>query len=155
MQKPVQTRELTPPISITSEERQKLSRLAAAYAAVAPDVSEYLSREIERAKLARKPGPSTVHVGSWVTFCDEATRREQTVQLVYPHEADIAQRRVSVMTPIGAALVGMAAGRTITFYTREGAPRNLTVLTVAETDRLAAGGEGRAQALSEGAHRAP
>lgn len=68
-------REVTPPIIISAEDHRKLIRLASAYAGVAPDVSEYLVGELERAKVVKRSAADAVHIGSWVTFRDEATRR--------------------------------------------------------------------------------
>jgi regulator of nucleoside diphosphate kinase len=60
----------------------------------------------------------------------------QTVTLVLPGEADIAERKVSVLTPIGAALIGLAQGASIDWETRDGESRELTVLQVATPRRV-------------------
>jgi regulator of nucleoside diphosphate kinase len=52
------------------------------------------------------------------------------VTLVYPDEADITKGRVSVLTPIGTALIGVAAGNSIGWRTRSGEMKRLTVLQV-------------------------
>jgi len=52
------------------------------------------------------------------------------VQIVYPHEADIAADRISVLTLIGAALIGLQAGQSIDCPTVDGPTRALTVLGV-------------------------
>jgi regulator of nucleoside diphosphate kinase len=49
---------------------------------------------------------------------------------VFPSDADIAERRVSVLTPIGAALIGLARGASISWETRTGQRRELTVIAV-------------------------
>ena len=68
-----------------------------------------------------------------ITPEDTAGRiKTETVTLVYPAEADIARRRISVMTPIGTALIGLALGDSITWETRNGDRRLLTVLQVRE-----------------------
>jgi regulator of nucleoside diphosphate kinase len=72
-------------------------------------------------------------MGCEVAFRDETTGKVQTVTLVYPGEADIAQGKVSVLTPIGTALIGLAAGQSITWETRTGGVRRLTVLKVRQT----------------------
>jgi regulator of nucleoside diphosphate kinase len=54
------------------------------------------------------------------------------VTLVYPEDADIAQRKVSVLTPIGTALIGLREGHAITWETPNGELRQLTVLSVQE-----------------------
>jgi regulator of nucleoside diphosphate kinase len=72
-----------------------------------------------------------VRMGSTVAFRDEITKRTYDVMLVFPPDADIERRRVSVLTPMGAALIGLSTGQTITFHSRDGARRELTVLSVA------------------------
>jgi regulator of nucleoside diphosphate kinase len=78
-----------------------------------------------------------VNVGSEVTFRDNTTGRVQTVILVLPKEANIAERRVSVLTPIGAALIGLAEGASIDWSTRDGEARLLTVLQVTAAASIA------------------
>ena len=45
---------------------------------------------------------------------------------------DIAHGRISVLTPVGAALIGLSAGDSITWETRKGEVRRLTVLNIPE-----------------------
>ena len=71
-----------------------------------------------------------VAMHSHVEYRDEATGAVRWVELVYPHEADIAQGRVSVLTPVGTGLLGLTAGRTILWPTQDGRERRLTVLRV-------------------------
>ena len=74
-----------------------------------------LLEEIERAELHDPAKMPAGHAGlkSHVTFLDEKTQQVREVQLVLPAEADIAKGRVSILTPMGAALYGLAAGQTI------------------------------------------
>lgn len=111
----------------------RLQGLAAAVAERVPDVADRLLHEIDRATVLPSADvpPDVVNIGSEVTFRDEAADREQTVVLVLPADADIAERRVSVVTPIGAALIGLAEGALIDWETRDGEERQLTVLKVA------------------------
>jgi regulator of nucleoside diphosphate kinase len=96
------------------------------------DVCEYLREELDRAHIlpAEKLRPDIVSLGSQVQFRDERTGKSQEVFLVYPLDADIARRRVSVLTPVGAALLGLSVNQTISFRTRSGERRELTVLKV-------------------------
>ncbi|WP_407649143.1 GreA/GreB family elongation factor [Devosia algicola] len=50
--------------------------------------------------------------------------------MVYPVQADISRGRVSVLTPVGAALIGLRTGQSITWETRDGRNNVLTVLSV-------------------------
>jgi regulator of nucleoside diphosphate kinase len=61
------------------------------------------------------------------------------VTLVYPHEADIDLNRISVLTPVGAVLIGLSVGQTIEFQTPTREKRSLTVLDVSTEPR--AGGD--------------
>jgi regulator of nucleoside diphosphate kinase len=74
--------------------------------------------------------PNVVTIGNAATYRDETTGREQTVTLVLPGEADIALGRVSVLTPIGVALLGLAEGASLSWDTRQGETRRLTVTHV-------------------------
>jgi regulator of nucleoside diphosphate kinase len=97
-----------------------------------PDMAGRLLDEIARAELvplADLP-PDVVGLGRVITYRDEVTGRENTVVLVMPREADIAQGRVSVLTPIGVALIGLRAGASFTWETRDGESRQLTVTRV-------------------------
>jgi regulator of nucleoside diphosphate kinase len=49
---------------------------------------------------------------------------------VYPEEADISRAKVSVLTPVGTALIGLQAKQSITWETPSGEVRQLTVLAV-------------------------
>ena len=74
-----------------------------------------------------------------MTYRDETTGREQTVTLVFPGEADIALGRVSVLTPIGVALLGLAEGASSSWDTLQGETRRLTVVRVAPASRPESG----------------
>ena len=72
-------------------------------------------------------------MGSEVKFRDDTSGRIQKVFLVYPNQADISQDKISVLTPIGTALIGLRVGSSITWETRTGEFKRLTVLEVRET----------------------
>jgi regulator of nucleoside diphosphate kinase len=61
-------------------------------------------------------------------FKDESTGEARTVSLVYPGEEDIDDGRISILTPVGAALLGLSEGQSIEWETRIGESRTLTVL---------------------------
>ena len=67
-------------------------------------------------------------MGSTVEYeADGAARR---VTLVYPGEADIAEGKVSVLTPIGTALIGLRKGQAIDWTAINGRTHRLTVVSV-------------------------
>jgi len=95
-----------------------------------PELADQLIEEIERAQLcaAGEMPPNVVTIGSEVTFRDG--ERMSTLRVVLPHEADIDRGRVSVVTPIGAALLGLAAGQKITWQMPDGREKLIEVVSV-------------------------
>jgi regulator of nucleoside diphosphate kinase len=95
------------------------------------DDSDYLHYELDRASVvadATLP-PEVVRLGSTVTYSiDDADAR--TVTLVHPDEADVAAGMVSVLSPIGATLLGLQPGQTITRMGWDGDFREFAVLSV-------------------------
>jgi regulator of nucleoside diphosphate kinase len=105
-----------PPIAITAHDLERLSQLAKAASSTFPRTADFLAREIERAQVVADPDavPGLVVMNSTVEFRDDAgqTRR---VTLVYPDAADVSTGKISVLTPIGAALIGLSVGQSIHF----------------------------------------
>ena len=54
----------------------------------------------------------------------------QAAELVFPGDADISRQRISVLTPVGAALLGLSAGQSIEWAARDGRVRRLSVIAV-------------------------
>ncbi|MDV2988039.1 nucleoside diphosphate kinase regulator [Methylorubrum extorquens] len=123
-----------PKIKVTAEDRERLVGLAAAAMDRMPDLAGYLSDELDRAQVVRagRSALGFVRMGSEVEFRDDTTGKVQVVSLVYPGEADIGQGRISVLTPVGAALLGLSKGQSIDWATRTGAAKRLTVLGIRE-----------------------
>jgi regulator of nucleoside diphosphate kinase len=126
------TTEIRPPIAVDANHVARLSALSSLTNGPMVEVCEYLREELDRAHIlpAEKLRPDIVNLGSQVEFRDEQTGKVQHIILVYPPDADIARRRVSVLTPVGAALLGLSVNQTISFHTRTGERRELTVLKV-------------------------
>jgi regulator of nucleoside diphosphate kinase len=71
-----------------------------------------------------------VRLNSWVRFRDEKTRRVREVQVVLPSQANIAEGRISILAPIGAALYGLNDGACISWPDLEGNERLIRVIRV-------------------------
>lgn len=95
-------------------------------------ISEYLQRELSRADVVSEKNlpDNIVRMYSTITYSTNMIDEERRLTLVYPKEADIDAGKVSVITPIGAALIGMAVGNSITYYTPNGGKQTLTVIAV-------------------------
>ncbi|MCT8974769.1 nucleoside diphosphate kinase regulator [Microbaculum marinisediminis] len=121
-----------PPVFFDADHAARLQDLAFAVSERIPEISDRILREIERATVvpAGSLPAHVVSIGSSVTYRDNALDRVQSVTLVMPADADIGAKRVSVLTPIGAALIGLSEGAEISWATRGGEVRWLTVLEV-------------------------
>ncbi|WP_439496352.1 nucleoside diphosphate kinase regulator [Bosea sp. (in: a-proteobacteria)] len=123
-----------PRITLTAVDHERLTQLATAATDTFPEVAAELADELARARVLAKGRhlADTVRMGSEVLFRDETTGRETTVTLVYPQDADIAQGRISILTPVGTALIGLSVGQSINWTTRGGDVKRLTVQAVRE-----------------------
>lgn len=121
-----------PPISLNENDLERLRNLADAASDKFPRTAEFLAREVERANILDplKVLPGLVVMGADVIFRDDVTGKTRRVTLVYPHEADIDANKISVLTPIGAALIGLSVSQSIEWQTQTGHWRSLTVLDV-------------------------
>lgn len=121
-----------PPVHLIDSECDMLVDLALQIEGRNPAVAAMLLGEIERAEThaADALPQGTVTIGSEVDFLDENTHRVRTVTLVLPGEADIQAGRVSVLTPIGAGLIGLREGQAIDWPDRDGTPHRLKILAV-------------------------
>lgn len=121
-----------PRIHMIDTQADALTTLALAKEDDLPEVCEMLLEEIARATIhkAHKFPADAVAMGSLVTFVDEASGAERTVSLVYPRDADISAGRISILTPVGAGLIGLQQGQSINWPDRDGKKRSLSIVSV-------------------------
>ena len=120
-----------PNIRISQTDHARLLALASTVAARNPEASDELLAELERARIFADAWVSagTVWMGSTVTFKPDTGDRK-TITLVFPGDADISEGKVSILTPIGTALIGLSAGQSIMWTARDGRRHELLVLAV-------------------------
>lgn len=121
-----------PKIVVSADDLAHIEALAEGAMQRNPALADRLLDEIGRARIvapARMPA-NVVSIGSTVTYRDESSGLEKTVTLVFPEKADITRQRVSVMTPIGVALLGLAEGAEFYWDTRDNQRRMLSVTKV-------------------------
>jgi regulator of nucleoside diphosphate kinase len=125
---------LSPDIVLGAAEYRQLSALALT-GTDAPEDADWLLHELERALIVPDDTvpDDVVRMNSTVLF-RMLDGDEHSVQLVFPRDANITARRVSVLTPVGAALIGLRAGQSITVITRDGRKQVLTVLSVKQPE---------------------
>lgn len=121
-----------PPIVVTQADHDRLSDLASAALRNMPAIGEFLAEELDRARVVAPTeiAPTIVTMNSRVEFRDDQTGEVRTATLVYPGDQDIAAGKISILTPVGAALIGLEEGQSIVWETRSGAQKSLTVLKV-------------------------
>ena len=123
--------DLTPEIIVGEADHKQLNILAMAGLNHTPDQSDDLLYELERARIlsdAEVPA-DIVRMGSAVRYRTD-NGQEHAVTLVYPVDADIAAGRISIMTPVGTALIGLRVGQSISWRSRDNRKHMLTVLAV-------------------------
>lgn len=104
-----------PNLVISSLDAERLENLLASLAADAFPGKAELEAELERAEIvvpADVP-PTVVSMNSTVRFRVASTGREFTLTLVYPHDMDGKGDKISILAPVGSALLGLSQGDTI------------------------------------------
>lgn len=121
-----------PPIVVGERDYQKLSDLSDRTARSLPKVSGFLAAELDRAKIVADEllPRDVVTMGSRVVFRMAPAGLGRVATLVYPAEADILKRRLSILTPVGTALLGLSPGQSMSWEDRTGEMKTLTLQTV-------------------------
>ena len=121
-------------VVVTQRDAARLRTLLSSYARSARDEEhvEELALEVERAIVVEPeqipPGVVTMHAR--VRVLDLATGERRALVLVYPTESDIAANRVSVLAPLGSALLGYHEGDEVEWQ-MPGGLRRLRIESVA------------------------
>jgi len=94
------------------------------------ELNELVDMVTARAEIV--PGariaPDIVTVNSKVTFRDELSGSVHTVSVVYPQDASIAERRISVLSPVGRALLGRRVGAVVSIDMPDLSERRIRVV---------------------------
>ena len=116
--------------------QQDLDRLRALIDGVVSErnqeAAEALESELANARvvLPEEVPPNVVTMNSQVRFVDEASGVERVVTLVYPKDASAEEGRVSVLAPVGAALIGLRTGDSIDWPMPGGRSKRLRIVEV-------------------------
>lgn len=95
------------------------------------DELQKLGAELNRALVvATKDVPrDVITMNSKVRLLDLETKEEMTYTLVFPDEADFAEGKISVLAPIGTAMLGYRAGDTFSWQVPAGI-RRIKILSI-------------------------
>lgn len=121
-----------PPIHLIDSEYDTIADLALGIERQAPALAKMLLDEIDRAEIhARDTLPGdVVSLGSEVEVLDEQTGAMRQLRLVLPTEANVETGSVSILTPMGAGLIGLRKGQSIDWPYPRGDSRSLKILNV-------------------------
>jgi regulator of nucleoside diphosphate kinase len=122
-----------PPIQVTTWDYRRLSAVVDAYRLRGCEpLVDLLAEELDRAELVEPAAVprDVVTMHSSVKFIDDNTGEVRVVTLAYPGEEDSRQGKISVITPVGSALIGLRAGATMSWRTLDGRTKRLSVLEV-------------------------
>lgn len=92
-----------------------------------------LAEELDRAELvtsANELPEKVVVMRSIVQYLDLDTGKEKRVQIVFPHEVDIYKGRISILSAVGSALIGLSVGDEIEWPMPNGNVSTLRILNV-------------------------
>jgi len=120
---------LSPDIIVGREEHRRLTVLALGGTGHSPEEADSLLYELQRALIVPDAfvPPDAVRMGSRVRYRDSDGAEHEAV-LAYPGEA--GPGRVSVIAPVGTALIGLRRGQSITCTATDGGRKVLTALAV-------------------------
>ena len=114
---------------LTSGDFQKLSSLVSS---TQTKIAELLEEELSKASIVPDDElpQDVVSMNATVRFQDLDTEKESTVTLVYPHEANIDENRISILAPVGSALIGLRVGQMIIWPVPNGKEKRMKVTSV-------------------------
>lgn len=115
-------------IYITEYDLKRLRELIEEAKRVERRGNEYLDSldiELSRGKVVAptEVPPDAVTMNSRVHLVDLDAHEEMVYTLVFPQEADITQSKISVLAPIGTAMLGYRVGDTFTWQVPDGVRR--------------------------------
>lgn len=120
---------LPPSLIVSSRDLARLEALLDTPALRRLPAALALLDELNRAEV-RAPDEmpdNVVTMHSRVECEDELTGEHHRLTLVYPHEANVETGRVSVLAPVGSALLGLSIGQTIDWHAPGNRPLRLRV----------------------------
>jgi regulator of nucleoside diphosphate kinase len=120
-----------PPIVLSSLDLKRLEALLDTMSPAEAERHEALAAELVRAQVVEPASmpADVVTMNSRVTFEDEAAAESTTLTLVYPAAAGAAGT-ISILAPVGSALLGLTKGQHIEWPTPDGRGRRLRVLDI-------------------------
>lgn len=118
-----------PRIYLSAQDHDRLERLVGDLPGAG--VAGLLQQELDRAVIDGDDRPARgAPLYRWLTYVDDRSDTPRRIQIVMPEDADIDAGKVSILSHVGAGLIGMAEGRTIAWTDPSGAQRRLTLMRI-------------------------
>jgi len=139
-----QSKQKRPAITVSSYDLERLEGLLLRQRAGAPQEGAGLRSELDRARIvepAEMPH-DVVTMNSTVRFAEEGGDREFERTLSYPHEMEGGEGRISVLAPVGSALLGLSVGQRMDWEVPGGRTVQVRVLGVIHRPERTGGGRG-------------
>lgn len=123
---------LPPSIRVSNRDATRLDALLEAPQWRDHPAAAALMAELARADVIDDDAMPADVVGmhSRVECIDDGNGERHAITLVYPHEADADTGRVSILAPVGSALLGLSPGQSIDWTLPGGRTLKLRVLDV-------------------------
>jgi regulator of nucleoside diphosphate kinase len=121
-----------PSIVVSALDAERLNLLLDTLSPAKREAAAGLEAELARAEvveLQHMPA-DVVAMNSRVRLEDVATGVQSEAVLVYPHEADLVQRRLSILAPLGTALLGLRLGQEIDWPLPTGKHKRIRLLRI-------------------------
>ncbi len=98
------------------------------------EITHMLEDELNRAQIVKdhQLAPEVVAMNSRVKFRNLETGKELSITLTYPEESNVEENCISVLSPVGAALIGLRVGQRIEWPFPNAKQCTLEVLSVAQ-----------------------
>ena len=122
-----------PTVYVTQNDLDRLLDLVEAYSAASGGRRfEQLEAELVRAVVVPRDRipKDVVTMNSRVVFENETTGGRLEIELVYPRDADIDAGKISILVPVGTALLGMRVGQSIDWELPSGEKHRYRVVAV-------------------------
>jgi regulator of nucleoside diphosphate kinase len=121
-------------VIISTADHTRLRRIASAGMRIrrAPPSAHWLEAELNRAKVVSPANlpENVISMHSVFDFQDGITDQVRRATLVYPGEEDQGIGRISVLSPLGSALIGLAEGQSMQWRGATGEWWTLRVIRV-------------------------
>ena len=123
---------IAPAIVVSSRDFNRLEQLLDSPALRRHPAAVALNEELARAEVVPpdKVPAGVVTMHSTVECEDEITHDRHTLTLVYPNEANVGKGHVSILAPVGSALLGLSLGQSIDWAAPDGRKLRLRVIAV-------------------------